>query len=250
MSFCGSSQEASNTGTSSTGYGWQNPLGPTSIGAGGKPNFSATGAPQLASQLFSYLGSSMPQMQQAGQNYATALGTAASAPGWGAAQSNATGTAAGDYLAGSPELNQALARNQATAGAAAQNEVARQQSEMAKNGMAWGTPSQEAAQSTVAGANANAANTNAQTYLQNYQGERAAQNNAGSMLAQATGTPLSYLSAVPGAYTSGLTPAANLLSGLSSGGQVYQTSGAQGGYQAGTYNPSTGSDIMNGISSL
>lgn len=250
MGFCSSNQTASNAGQQNTGYNWQNPLGPTSIGANGKPNFSATGAPQLATQLFSYLGGSMPQMQQAGLNYAGALQGAAVAPGWQAAQNNATQTAAGNYLAGSPELNAALARNQATAGAAAADEVAREKATLSKNGMAFGTPEQEAAQSTVASANANAANTNAQTYLQNYLSERAAQNNSGNMLAQATGTPLSYLGSVPGAYTSGLTPAGNLLSALSSGGQVFQTSAGQTGSQNGNYNPSIGSDILNGIGSL
>ena len=64
------------------------------------------------------------------------------------------------------------------------------------------------------------------------------------MLAQATGTPLNYLSGVSGAMVSPLSQSGNLISGLSSGGQVYQT--GQKAYD----NPSIGSSILSGIGAL
>jgi hypothetical protein len=250
MSFCSGGTQASNSGGTQNFNQWANPLGPSSIGANGKPIFTPSGAAPLGAQTLSYLGSSLPQMNQAGQAYATALQGAAAAPGFGAAQTNATDTAAGDYLAGSPELNRALAQNNAVAGAGAADEAARARSTMAKNGMAWGTGQQQVEQATQAQANEAAANTNAQAYLQNYQAERGAQNNAGSQLAQAYSAPLSYLSGVPGAYTSGLNPAASLISGLGSGGSIYSNGASQSGFDQGITSPSTGSDILNTIGSL
>jgi hypothetical protein len=249
MSFCGSGQQSSTANQTTNQNQWANALGASSIGPNGRPVFQASGAPQLGAQALGYLGSSMPAMNAAGQNYASALTSAASNPGWGAAQTNAANTAAGDYLAGSPELNRALAENQATASAGAADAAARTRSTMNQNGMAWGTGNQQAEQGAVAQGNEAAAATNANAYLNNYQAERGAQNAAGGQLAQAQGAPLSYLGSVGGAYTSGLSPAATLISGLGSGGQIYSGGQGQQGYDAGTVNPSTGQDIMNGISS-
>ena len=244
--FCDSSQSAG--GNQTNNNQWANPLGASSIGANGRPVFTPSGAPQLGQQSLNYLGSSMPQMNAAGQASATALTGAAANPGFTAAQSNAAGTAAGDYLAGSPQLNRALAQNQATAGAGAADAAARARSGMAKNGMAWGTGQQQVEQAATAQGNEAAANTNALSYLQNYQSERGAQNQAGAQLAQAYSAPLSYLSSVPGALASGPSAAAPLISGLGSGGQIFSTGGSN--TSSGLYNPSIGSDIMNGIGSL
>jgi hypothetical protein len=246
MSFCGSSQQGgSNTSNENL---WQNALGPSSIGPNGRPIFTPSGAAQLGQQTLNYLGGQQPQMNQAGQAYAGALQGAAANPGFGAAQTNATNTAAGDYLAGSPALNRQLAQTQAAAGGAAADAVARQKSMFNQNGMAWGTPEAQAAQATTAQANEGAAQNNALAYLQNYQAERGAQNQAGGQLAQAYSAPLSYLGAVPGAYASGPNAAAPLISGLGSGGQVY--SGGNQNYQNGTSNPSTGADIMQAASGV
>ena len=68
--------------------------------------------------------------------------------------------------------------------------------------------------------------------------ERANQNAAGSQLAQALGTPLQYLSGVPGAYTSGISPSAGILSGLIGNGSMYTTQSGM------TDNPSMGSNIL------
>jgi hypothetical protein len=59
----------------------------------------------------------------------------------------------------------------------------------------------------------------------------------GSQLAQATGAPLQYLSAVPGAYSSGQSPDASTLGGLVSGG------GAED-------DPSMMSSILSGLGGL
>ena len=246
MSFCGSSQQGQDN-TANLNQ-WLNPLGPSAIGPNGRPISTPSGAAQLGQSALSYLGGQAPAMNAAGQASAAALQGAAANPGFGAAQTNAANTAAGDYLAGSPALNRQLAQTQAAAGAGAADTAAREKAMLNQNGMAWGTGQQQAEQAATAQGNEAAAQNNAQAYLQNYQAERGAQNQAGGQLAQAYAAPLNYLSAVPGALASGTATAAPLISGLGSGGQIY--SGGSQNYQAGTSNPSTGADIMNGMSSV
>ncbi len=79
MAFCTDKTSQNNR------YGWQDPMGPTSIGKNGKATFSPTGAPQMRSTLFNYLGTDLPGMTQAGGDYASALKGAASNAGWGQA---------------------------------------------------------------------------------------------------------------------------------------------------------------------
>ena len=250
MSFCSGGTEGSGGGSATNNELWANPLGASALGPNGKPTFQASGAPQLGAQALSYLGGNLGQMNQGAQNYASALQTAAAAPGFGAAQSNATNTAAGDYLSGSPQLNRALAQNQEVASAGAADAAARARSGMAKNGMAFGTGQQQVEQAAQANANENAANTNAQAYLQNYQAERGAQNQAGSQLQQAYSAPLSYLSAVPGAYSSGVSAAAPIISGLGSGGSLYSTGSTNQAVSSALTDPSVGSDVLNTIGAL
>lgn len=238
MSFCSSAQSESPQNL------WANSLGPSSIGPGGKPTFTPSGAAQLGASTLNYLGQNSGQMNAAGQASASALQSAAANPGFGAAQTAAANTAAGDYLSGSPQLNRALAENQATAGAGAADAAARARSTMNSNGMAWGTGQQQVQQAATAQGNEAAANTNALAYLQNYQAERGAQNQAGGQLAGAYSAPLSYLGAVPGALASGPSTEAPIISGLGSGGQIYS------GGSSGLYNPSVGSDITNAVGAL
>jgi hypothetical protein len=209
-------------------------LGP-SLAKGG------TGAPELRSQIFDYLQGYMPQMNQAGATYANALQKAAGDTGWQSAQDVARRTAAGDYLNGSPALDRATAWNRAQTEADAANQNARIRSNYAQNGMGFSTGAQEAQQSNNAAANANASATNANTYLQNYLTERGNQNNSGQMLGQAQQGPLSYLGNVSGAYAQPASQIGQLLSGLSTG-QVVQTGG--------TYSPSLGSSILQGVGAL
>lgn len=239
MGFCDSGQTQTNSNQ------WIDPLGPTSVGANGKhPVYSPTGAPQYREQLFNYLGQMQPSLNAAGQATASGLQSAAANPGWGQAATLANNTMAGDYLAGSPQLDSAMQANTRQQMASAADTNARLKSQMGLNGMGFSTAYDQAAQANNASAAANAANTNAQTYLQNYQAERQNQNNAVNNLATATSQPLNYLQGVSGAMEQPLTQAGNLLSALSSGGQVF-TSGTSG-----SYSPSTGSSILQGIGGL
>jgi hypothetical protein len=200
----------------------------------------------MRSNLYGYLGNYMPQMAQAGETYAAGLNKAAANPGWTGAASNANANIAGQYLNGSPQVDRAAAANTAAAEGDAANQTAREKSEYARNGMNFGTGQQEAAQSAQAQAAARAGQQNNQLYLQNYQAERANQNAGGAQLQGATSAPLNYLGGVSGAYAQPLAQSGNLLSGLSSGGQVY-TQNSQG---SGTYSPSFGQNIMSGMGSL
>jgi hypothetical protein len=242
MSFCNGSQGGNTLNQNS----WMNPLGPSSTGPNGRPISTPSGAAQLGQQALSYLGGQAPAMNAAGQASAAALQSAAANPGFGAAQTNAANTAAGDYLSGSPQLNRQLAQTQAAAGASAADAAARARSTMNENGMGWGTGQQQVEQAATAQGNEAAAQNNALAYLQNYQAERGAQNQAGGQLAQAYAAPLSYLGAVPGALSSGTAAAAPIISGLGSGGQLYSS----GQTENQITQPSTGADILNSIGSL
>jgi len=238
MSFCQDSQR------NVSNYGYSDPLGPTSMGPKGGPKFSPTGAPQMRSRIFDYLGSSMPGMNQAGADYASALKSAAGDPGWSQAGDLARKTMSGNYLNGGPNLDRALATNRAAAMSEAADATARIKSGYGKNGMQFSTAAEQADLGTRAAASARANQVNASTYLQNYLAERGNQNQAVGMLGQAKQGPLSYLSQVGGAYSSPLAQAGNLISGMSSGGQVYNTG------STGTSSPSLGSNIMNGFSGV
>jgi hypothetical protein len=198
----------------------------------------------MRDSLFGYLRSNQGAMNQAGQDFAGALKTAANDAGFGSAGNLARGEIAGNYLNGSPALDRAMAYNRAASISSAADQDARIRSNYGRNGMAFSTGAQQAEQAGRAAANASAAQTNAQTYLQNYLGERANQNNAVNLLAAAKQAPLSYLSGVSNALVSPLTQAGNLLSGLSSGGQTITTG------TSGTYSPSLGANIMTGLSGL
>jgi len=234
MGFCTDSQSQSNNGQ------WVDPLGPSSVGANGKASYGATGAPQIRTGLFNYLQSYEPQMMQAGSNLAARLQQAGNSPAWSNAVEQANRNLAGDYLEGSPAIDRQAAQTLASAA----NEDARIRSQFAKNGASFGTAEQQAEQANRAAATAGANATNAQTYAQNYEAERANQNNAGNQLATSLSAPLNYLSQVSGAYTTPLTQAGNLLSALSSGGQVFSTG------SSGSSNPGIGQSILAGIGAL
>jgi hypothetical protein len=208
------------------------------------PQFQASGAPQAGASIINYLNSAMPQMNQAGSNYASALGTAANNPGWQSAQTNAQQNASGARLAGSPEVDRALAYSRAQTMSDAANQEARIKSGYEKNGMGWSTAAQQAEQSSNATANASANATDANARMQNYLAERQNQNAAGGQLAQATGAPLNYLSQISSAYSAPMSQAAQLVAGLGSGGSIYSAG------QSGTSNPSLGSSIMGGMGGL
>ena len=83
--------------------------------------------------------------------------------------------------------------------------------------MSFSTANQQAQEANRAAAAGQAQGQNAQIIGQNYMNERQLQAQAPQQLAQATGTPLSYLGQVPGAYLSPLQQQAGLVSGLSTG---------------------------------
>lgn len=183
-------------------------------------------------------------MTQAGENYAASLRSASEAPAWSQVMRVAESNAAGDRLHGSPELDRAVAQNTASAMQSAADSSARIKSGLAKNGVGFSTAAQQADQSNRARAAAEAAASNSQAYAQNYLAERANQNSAGAQVAQAQQAPLSYLSGVSNALISPLNSAGNLVTGMSSGGQMINTR------TSGQYSPSMGSNIMNGFSGV
>lgn len=162
------------------------------------------------------------------------------APQWKSAENLATRNLSGAYLNGSPQLDRAMAANRAGTLAAASDATARIKSQFGKAGMGWSTGYQQAAQSNQAAAGADAGRTSANAYLQNYMNERQTQNAAPGQFAAAKAAPFNYLSQASQSVMSPLAAQGNLLSALSSGGQVITPNSTQ------TVNPSLGSSIVNG----
>lgn len=244
-SFCDSGGTTQSTNTNQ----WVDPLGPSSIN-GKTDSYASTGAPQFRNSIFNYLGGTggtgtgqLPSLEQAGQTAGSAATTAANNPAWANATDLANNTILGNYLGGSPELTAQENANTASQLQAAGNSNARARSNFAENGMSYGTPELQAEQANNAAAAATAGNTNANLIGNNYENQSALQQNAVNNLSTATGTPLNYLSSVSTDTTQPLSQLANIISGLSSGGQVIQT-GSSG---VESTQPSTASDVMNGI---
>jgi hypothetical protein len=234
MGFCNSRQGSTAPPV------WADPLGPTSTGKRGVASYSTSGAPQYRNQLFSAMGGMGPTLNAAGADAASHIGAGVNAPQWGAAENLATRNLSGAYLNGSPALDRAMAANRSATMASAADATARTRAQYGRAGMGWSTGNQQAAQSGAATAAGEADRTNANTYLQNYLNERGIQNSAPGQFAAAKAAPLDYLSrAVQGAL-SPLTGQGNILSALSSGGQVITPGTTQ------TINPSAGSSVLNG----
>lgn len=239
MGFCDSGQSTTNKTQ------WVDPLGPTSISPQGKrQTYEPTGAPQIRSELFNYIRGARPGLIQSGETAATGLQRAAANPAWAQMQRNAGSAASGAYLHGSPELDRALAWNRASGRASAADETARLRSSYGRAGMSFSTGNQQASQAAQGAANARSEQTSAQALLQNYLAERSNQLSAADALAKAQGMPLNYLQGVTGAKLQPLAQIGNLLSALSSGGQVVQT----GSNSSAT--PSAGGAILQGIGAL
>ena len=165
---------------------WADPLGPSALGKNGTAIYGTSGAPQMRSDIFNYMKGLNPNF----------------APGQSVLNQNVSGA----FLHGSPELDRAMASNRAATMGAAADATARLKSEYARNGMNFSTGMQQAAQGARTAAGAEAGRTAANTYLQNYANERANQNASVGQVGQA---PLNYL-----------TQKGNIVSSLSSGGQV------------------------------
>lgn len=194
---------------------WADPLGPNSVGPDGVAHYGASGAPQLRNQIFDYLKGKSPNATQ-----------------YKMGEDLATRNVAGNYLNGSPQLDRAMAANRAGTMATAADATARLKSEFGKAGLSFSTANQQAAQSARTAAGADADRTSANAYLQNYMNERGIQNNAVQQFGAARSAPLDYLG-----------KQGNIISGLSSGGQVITPNSTQ------TLDPSKLSSILNSYSS-
>lgn len=234
MGFCDSSQ------TTSAPPVWADPLGPTSTGKGGRAIYGTSGAPQLRNGIFNAMSGYTPQLNAAAGQAANTLSAGMSNPAWQEGQNLATRNLSGAYLNGSPQLDKAMAENRSATMAASADQNARTQSQFAKAGMGWSTANQQATQAGTASAAGNADRDAANTYLQNYQFERGNQNAAPQQFAAASAAPFNYLSQGSQATLAPLAQQGNILSALSSGGQVVTPNTTQ------SINPSTGSSILNG----
>lgn len=174
----------------------------------------------MRGSIYNQIAGLWPGLMQNSQRTAGALGRAAVAPGWGQGQQLAMDTMGGKYLNGSPQLDNAMAQMRAGANAATANTNAGVRSQFAQNGMSFGSGNQEAQMASEAANNASANNAEAQARLQNYQAERANQNNAINTYATATSTPLSYMGQENEAYLQPLSEIGQLVKGLSGGGTV------------------------------
>lgn len=215
--FCGTSPT-----TSQVLPNWYDPLGPSAVGPKGQPLFSPTGGPQQRSAIFNMLSGLQPTLASNSALTAGALQSGAASPGFGQARDLASSEIAGNYLHGSPELDSAMSAMRANAGADSANTAARLKSSYAQNGMSFGTPQMAALENNQAVNTAQANNTETQARLSNYQTERSAQDSAGGRYQAATDAPINYLSSMNNAYLAPMTQMGQLVSGLSSGGQVVQ----------------------------
>lgn len=172
---------------------------------------------QQRSQIYSNINANQGNINAGTQNYVNGLNTAASNPGWATAASEAGKTAGGAYLNGSPALQGQLNANYNRALSASADQNARIRSQFARSGMGFSTGNQQAQEANTAAAAGAAQGQNAQIIGQNYMQERQLQSQAPQELAAATGTPLSYLGAIPGAYLAPQQQQATITSGLSTG---------------------------------
>lgn len=169
------------------------------------------------SNIYSQLNQNQGNINQGTQAYTSGLKSAATNPGWATAAAEAGKTAGGSYLGGSPQLQGQLDANYNRALSASADQDARIRSQFARSGMSFSTANQQAQEANRAAAAGQAQGQNAQIIGQNYMAERQLQSQAPQQLATATGAPLSYLGAVPGAYMSPLQTQAGLVQGLSTG---------------------------------
>lgn len=168
------------------------------------PLAAGTGGAQQRGQIFNALnGGAGTQARQAGVAASRAATAAGSNPAWGEMQNMAQQTGRGQFLAGSPQLNNAINSNRAAAMASSADQNARIQGNFNRNGMAFSTGNQEAQEANTAAASAGANRDANNTFLQNYMSERSMQNAAPGTLATAESAPLSYLNS---ASTAGLAP--------------------------------------------
>lgn len=197
---------------------WYDPLGPSSVDSKGRQKFEPSGAVEQRRAIFSDFNKMRGDLRNSPT--ADAAAQAAANPGWSAAGDLATRTLRGDYLNGSPALDDALGKMRAATVAEGANNAADQRSQFARNGLSFSTANQQAQNNaTTAGtASANAAEAGARA--NNYMAERQLQTQAPQMLEQATSQPLNYLQLQDMAKLIPLSQMAQIIAGLAGQGQV------------------------------
>lgn len=193
----------------------QNPIYYGPYGTGASPQGAAT-AGDLGSANKVAASQSYPIAQRTAQM--TSAG--ASSPIYGQASSLYGNEVAGNYLNGNPALTNQLASNQAASNRSAGDQSAQIRGADQRSGMQFSTANQQAQQGAQASANANAMNTNANAIASNYANERQIQNQAPELLNQSQTAQANLNQAGVNAYQQPIATAANINSGLFSGGQV------------------------------
>lgn len=191
---------------------WYDPLGPAS-------GRQKTGATDIRRDLFNYVRDNLPSSLGDANAYQQQSRTAANDPAYAQAAQNARRSIAGDYLNGSPQLDAIVNSSRAAAQREAANAAAGLRDQYARAGLSFGTPALQALQSAQAAATAKASADENQLRYANYQAERQNQLQGPQQLAAAQAVPLEYLIKSANAANT-LAPTANLLTGLSGGGQV------------------------------
>jgi hypothetical protein len=219
-------------------------LGPAGFDKSGRPTQAPTGGVPQRNRIFDTLSATAPAQSEAAGQLAGGLETAAANPGWGNAADLANRTMRGDYLSGSPQLNDAMTAIRREQMASAADEGARIKSQYNQNGLGFSTGNQQALQNNAAAASARAGETEANTYLQNYEAERQRQAQAPDALKTALSAPLDYLSQVSQAYNQPLMQQAQLVQSLAGGGSTATPSTAV--YRE----PGIGNQVLQGISGV
>jgi hypothetical protein len=191
---------------------WYDPLGPSK-------GPQSTGATDLRKDIFNYIRGNLYDSTNDANDYQQRARSAANDPAYAAAAQNVRDSISGKYLNGSPQLDAIVASSRAAAQREAANAAAGAREQYARAGLSFGTPALQALQAAQAAATAKANADETQLRYTNYQAERQNQLQAPQQLAAVQGIPLEYLTRSANSANS-LAPTANLLTGLSGGGQV------------------------------
>jgi hypothetical protein len=175
---------------------------------------------QEANSVFDYLHGQYGTEHAATNDAVNAYRNAANDPGWADAGNLARRTINGDFLNGSPQLDNAIASTRNAGNAEAANAAGRIREQYGQNGLGFGTAQQQAEQGAQAAATAQMNNAEAQTRLQNYQAERVNQQAAPAMLQTADSAPAQFLTSIPNAINQPQAQLAQLIGALYGKNQV------------------------------
>lgn len=148
-------------------------------------------------------------------DYAARSRTAANNPAFAQGRSNLAAISRGDYLNGTPQLENAIRAGRRTALAPVADTAADLRGQFGRAGMGFSTGMEQAAQANAAAAGARAGEGEQAARLQNYQMERQLQLAAPQMAGALEAIPLQMLQQIPSAYLSPLSQEAEIIQGLS-----------------------------------